>query len=127
MMRFAFLLPLTLAFMPNGMGARTDDSPWVQVAESNDGPVFIDTRFIVREGSRVTAWYRTDLRRLGARGESEWLNQREIDCAAGTMRMLASVGRLPDSSLIDPDDRPEPPEPIRADTIGAAMRDYVCR
>jgi hypothetical protein len=120
---------LSLLAIPAALPAQTGGAAnWVPLTENDQGPISIDTRSVERDGSRVAAWYRTDLRQPGENNEIVWMDRREVDCDARTIRLLAFSERRADGSTAasNPDVNGQA-GPIQPNSVGAAMYDHLCK
>jgi len=105
-----------------------DQNRWIPVAEAEQGAIFIDRTTITRNGPRAAAWFRTDLRVPGERGEAVWMDHREFDCDAREIRLLAWRELRPDGSEAAANPTVDmPARPVEPGTIGQAGYDILCR
>jgi hypothetical protein len=102
-------------------------TPLVLVVTSERGPIYVDMRTIERSGRLVAAWFRTEFKSPGERGESVWMDRRQYDCVEETHRLLAWRELRSDGQVMTSnEDVALKIEPVRPGTVGRAQLDFLC-
>lgn len=126
---FAFCLAVT----PMTGTAYAQSGRWVQVSQTNNRDVEVDTETIRRTGSRVTVWQRSRFlepqRTRSGRLYTMALSQFEYDCEARTSTLLASVARDAQGQTVVNLTVPtyeRIADPLAPETSGERIMEFAC-
>lgn len=128
MNRIGACLLVAVLSAPAALVAQSPTSgDWVQIAENDQGRIFLDRRTREVRGNLATAWFRTDLRQTGSNGEDIWMDRRQVDCSAHRIRLLALAEYKSDGSVLHSISVDEERwTDIPAGTVAAIMERLLC-
>ena len=112
-----------------GYGPPTTGGEWVRVAGDNGGSLFfIDRSSIRKKGSYLTAWEKQDHRADPSVNSREALALHLYDCAGKATAMMEVHVYRDDGSHEGHifTDAAKKLSPVKPDTIGRPLLDYVC-